>query len=222
MKRAFDVAAVVVLAPILVLVLVLLAVLVRTRLGKPVFFTQARPGLRGAPFRLIKFRSMTDARDGSGQLLPDGERMTHFGRWLRASSLDELPEVMNVLAGEMSLVGPRPLLMDYLPLYTPEQARRHGVPPGITGWTQINGRNALLWEEKFALDTWYVDHRGLWLDLKILAWTVLKVVRRDGISAEGEATMPRFEGASGTGGQGARLAGNVAADAGDGAKEDGG
>jgi lipopolysaccharide/colanic/teichoic acid biosynthesis glycosyltransferase len=194
MKRAFDLALVVLLAPVLVVVLTVLALLVRMRLGSPVFFTQIRPGLRGKPFRLIKFRSMTDARSTTGGLLSDVERLTPFGRFLRASSLDELPEVMNVLAGEMSLVGPRPLLMDYLPLYSPEQARRHEVPPGITGWTQVNGRNALSWEEKFALDTWYVDHRNPWLDLKILGLTVGKVLRRDGISAAGDATMPRFEG----------------------------
>lgn len=194
MKRAFDIVVIVVLAPVLVIVLLVLAVLVRSRLGSPVFFTQARPGLHGKPFRLIKFRSMTDARDASGALLSDGDRLTTFGRFLRASSLDELPEVMNVLAGEMSLVGPRPLLMDYLPLYTPEQARRHDIAPGITGWTQVNGRNALTWEEKFALDTWYVDNRSLALDLKILWRTVGKVLRRDGISATGDATMPRFEG----------------------------
>ena len=194
MKRALDIAVIVLLAPVLVIVLLVLAVLVRSRLGSPLFFTQARPGLHGKPFRLIKFRSMTEARDASGALLSDGDRLTTFGRFLRASSLDELPEVMNVLAGEMSLVGPRPLLMDYLPLYTPEQARRHDVAPGITGWTQVNGRNALTWEEKFALDTWYVDNRSLALDLKILWRTVGKVLRRDGISATGDATMPRFEG----------------------------
>ena len=194
MKRALDIAVLVVLAPVLVVVLLVLAVLVRARLGSPVFFTQVRPGLLGKPFRLIKFRSMTDARDAQGTLLSDADRLSNFGRFLRASSLDELPEVMNVLAGEMSLVGPRPLLMDYLPLYTPEQTRRHDVAPGITGWTQVNGRNALTWEEKFALDTWYVDNRTLALDLKILALTVGKVLRRDGISAAGDATMPRFEG----------------------------
>jgi lipopolysaccharide/colanic/teichoic acid biosynthesis glycosyltransferase len=193
MKRAFDLVIVVLLAPLLVVALAVLALLVRTRLGSPVF-TQVRPGLGGAPFRMIKFRSMTDARDSTGALLTDAERLTPFGRFLRASSLDELPEVMNVLAGEMSLVGPRPLLMDYLPLYTTGQARRHEVPPGITGWTQVNGRNALSWEEKFALDTWYVDNRSLRLDVKILALTVGKVLRRDGISAAGDATMPRFEG----------------------------
>lgn len=199
MKRAFDIAVVVALAPLLIVVLCVLALLVRAKLGTPVFFTQVRPGLGGTPFRLIKFRSMTAAHDAGGQLLSDAERLTAFGRFLRASSLDELPEVMNVLAGEMSLVGPRPLLMDYLPLYSPAQARRHAVPPGITGWTQINGRNALSWDEKFALDSWYVDNRGLWLDIKILASTVGKVLRRDGIAAAGEATMPRFTGSAGPG-----------------------
>lgn len=194
MKRAFDIVVVLVLAPVIMLALLTLMLAVRVFLGSPVFFTQVRPGLAGKPFRLIKFRTMTDARDAQGHLLPDGERLTRFGRFLRSSSLDELPEVMNVLAGEMSLVGPRPLLMDYLQLYTPEQARRHLVPPGITGWTQVNGRNALSWEEKFALDTWYVDNRSLWLDAKILWLTVGKVLRRDGISAAGDATMPRFEG----------------------------
>lgn len=194
MKRAFDIVVIILSAPVLVIVLLVLAVLVRARLGSPVFFTQVRPGLHGKPFRLIKFRTMTDACDAGGTLLSDADRLTAFGRFLRASSLDELPEVMNVLAGEMSLVGPRPLLMDYLPLYTPEQARRHDVAPGITGWTQVNGRNALSWEEKFALDTWYVDNRSLALDLEILWRTVGRVLRRDGISAAGDATMPRFEG----------------------------
>lgn len=143
---------------------------------------------------MVKFRTMTDARGADGQLLPDAERLTRFGRWLRATSLDELPELWNVLKGDMSLVGPRPLLMEYLPLYTPEQARRHEVKPGITGWAQVNGRNALTWEEKFTLDVWYVDNQSFWLDLKILALTVKKVLLREGISAAGEATMPRFQG----------------------------
>ena len=194
MKRGFDLAVIILLAPLLVPVLMVLALLVRAWLGSPAFFTQTRPGLAGRPFRLVKFRSMTDGRDASRQLLPDAERLTPFGRFLRAASLDELPEVMNVLAGEMSLVGPRPLLMDYLPLYSPEQARRHEVAPGITGWTQVNGRNALSWEEKFALDTWYVDNSSPWLDMKILVMTAGKVLRRDGISAAGDATMPRFTG----------------------------
>ena len=194
MKRAFDIAVIVALAPLLVLVLAAVAVLVRLVLGAPVVFTQLRPGLGAKPFRLVKFRSMTDARDEHGALLPDGDRLTPFGRFLRASSLDELPEVMNVLAGEMSLVGPRPLLTDYLPLYTPFQARRHEVRPGITGWTQVSGRNALSWEDKFAHDIYYVQNHGLAMDLRILQLTVVKVLRRDGISAAGDATMPRFTG----------------------------
>jgi sugar transferase EpsL len=172
----------------------LLALLVRIRLGSPIFFRQQRPGLHGRPFTLIKFRTMTDKRDAQGSLLPDAERLTKFGQFLRASSLDELPELWNVLKGEMSLVGPRPLLMQYLPLYTPEQMRRHGVRPGITGWAQVNGRNALTWEEKFALDVWYVDNYTLWLDLKIIFLTLLKIVKRDGINQPGAATMQAFTG----------------------------
>jgi lipopolysaccharide/colanic/teichoic acid biosynthesis glycosyltransferase len=167
---------------------------VRRKLGSPVLFTQARPGLHGKPFRMVKFRTMTDERSPDGALLPDAQRLTPFGRFLRASSLDELPELWNVLIGDMSLVGPRPLLMEYLPLYTPEQARRHEVRPGITGWAQVNGRNAISWADKFALDVWYVNHRSLWLDVKILWRTVRKVLVRDGISATGEATMPKFTG----------------------------
>jgi lipopolysaccharide/colanic/teichoic acid biosynthesis glycosyltransferase len=159
-----------------------------------VLFRQVRPGLQGRPFTMVKFRTMTDDRGPDGALLPDARRLTPFGRFLRASSLDELPELWNVLKGDMSLVGPRPLLMEYLPLYTPEQARRHEVRPGITGWAQVNGRNAISWANKFALDVWYVDHRSLWLDLQILWRTVRKVLVRDGISAEGEATMPKFTG----------------------------
>jgi lipopolysaccharide/colanic/teichoic acid biosynthesis glycosyltransferase len=177
--------------------LALLAVLVRWRLGSPVFFRGQRPGWRGRPFTVLKFRTMTDARDPAGNLLPDAGRLTAFGRWLRRASLDELPELFNVLKGDMSLVGPRPLLMEYLPRYTPEQARRHEVKPGITGWAQVNGRNAISWEEKFKLDVWYVDNQSLWLDLKILALTVLQVFQREGISAEGHATMPVFEGRMG-------------------------
>lgn len=163
-------------------------------LGHPFFFTQSRPGLHGRPFRLYKFRTMRDTRDASGRLLPDAERLTAFGRFLRAFSLDELPSLWNVLKGDMSLVGPRPLLMEYLDRYTPEQARRHEVRPGITGWAQVNGRNALSWEEKFKLDVWYVDNRSFRLDMKILALTVWHVLARKGISAEGHATMPPFEG----------------------------
>lgn len=193
-KRAFDIllasAALIVLAPLLAV----LFCAVRRRLGAPALFRQVRPGRGGRSFEMIKFRTMTDDRDAAGRLRPDAERLHPFGRWLRATSLDELPELLNVLAGNMSLVGPRPLLMEYLPLYTNEQARRHEVRPGITGWAQINGRNALSWEEKFQLDVWYVDNRTLALDARILALTIAKVLARDGISAEGEATMPRFKG----------------------------
>jgi sugar transferase EpsL len=172
----------------------LLALLVRVKLGSPILFQQQRPGFGGKPFVLYKFRTMTDARDGQGALLPDAERLTPFGRFLRSTSLDELPELINVLKGEMSLVGPRPLLMQYLPLYTPEQMRRHEVKPGITGWAQVNGRNALSWEEKFALDIWYVDNYNLRLDLKILWMTLTKVLKKEGISQPGTATMPVFMG----------------------------
>lgn len=194
MKRAFDLLLATLALLLLALPLLSLIWLVRNKLGSPVFFRQTRPGLRGRPFQMVKFRTMTDERGPDGQLLPDADRLTPFGRFLRASSLDELPELWNVLKGDMSLVGPRPLLMEYLPLYSPEQARRHEVRPGITGWAQVNGRNALSWEEKFKLDVWYVDHRSLWLDIRILWLTVKKVLVRDGISAAGEATMPKFTG----------------------------
>jgi lipopolysaccharide/colanic/teichoic acid biosynthesis glycosyltransferase len=194
LKRFFDIVITVLGLSLLAVLLALLAWQVRRKLGSPVLFTQVRPGLHGKPFRMVKFRTMTDARDASGALLPDAQRLTPFGRFLRASSLDELPELWNVLRGEMSLVGPRPLLMEYLLLYSPEQARRHEVRPGITGWAQVNGRNAISWADKFALDVWYVDHRSLWLDVRILWLTMRKVLVRDGISAAGEATMPRFEG----------------------------
>lgn len=165
-------------------------------MGSGVLFRQERPGLGGAPFYLIKFRTMHHATDTDGSLLRDGERLTRLGGFLRSTSLDELPELWNVLKGEMSLVGPRPLLMEYLPLYSAEQARRHEVLPGITGWAQVNGRNAISWEEKFALDVWYVDNRSFGLDLKILLLTALKVLKREGISAAGESTMPRFTGSA--------------------------
>ncbi len=194
MKRLFDLLVSVLSLLILALPLALLVWLVRRKLGSPVLFRQVRPGLHGQPFTMVKFRTMTDERGPDGGLLPDAQRLTPFGRHLRASSLDELPELWNVLKGEMSLVGPRPLLLEYLPLYTPEQARRHEVRPGITGWAQVNGRNAISWEDKFALDVWYVDHRNLWLDVRILWMTVKKVLVRDGISAVGEATMPKFTG----------------------------
>jgi lipopolysaccharide/colanic/teichoic acid biosynthesis glycosyltransferase len=162
--------------------------------GSPILFSQSRPGLYGKPFKMIKFRTMTDETDKNGLLLPDNKRLTSFGKWLRATSLDELPELWNVLKGEMSFVGPRPLLMEYLPLYSKEQMKRHNVKPGITGWAQINGRNAISWEEKFKLDVWYVENQSFWLDIKILMLTVKKVFKREGISAEGEATMPKFTG----------------------------
>jgi lipopolysaccharide/colanic/teichoic acid biosynthesis glycosyltransferase len=194
MKRLFDVITTIFLLLALALPLLLCALLVRLKLGAPVFFSQVRPGFNGEPFKMIKFRTMTDQRDISKQLLPDAERLTSFGLFLRASSLDELPELWNVLKGDMSLVGPRPLLMEYLPLYSPEQVRRHEVRPGITGWAQVNGRNALSWDEKFKLDVWYVDNQTIWLDMKILFITVRKVLVRDGIAAKGEATMSRFTG----------------------------
>ena len=194
MRRFFDLSVTLLALLLLALPLLLLALLVRTKLGSPVFFRQTRPGLHGKPFEMVKFRTMTDARDAQGELLPDSERLPPFGRFLRSSSLDELPELWNVLKGEMSLVGPRPLLMEYLPLYSPEQARRHEVRPGITGWAQVNGRNAISWEEKFALDVWYVENQSFWLDIKILWLTVKKVLIKDGISAAGEATMAKFTG----------------------------
>ena len=193
-KRFFDFFATAFGLLVLALPLLLLALLVRTKLGSPVFFRQTRPGLHGKPFEMVKFRTMTDARDAQGELLPDSERLPPFGRFLRSSSLDELPELWNVLKGEMSLVGPRPLLMEYLPLYTPQQYRRHEVRPGVTGWAQVNGRNAISWEEKFALDVWYVENQSFWLDVKILFLTVKKVLVKDGISASGEATMTKFTG----------------------------
>ena len=193
-KRGFDVVAAAALLLCLCLPLALLALLIRIKLGSPVLFRQQRPGLHGQPFLMVKFRTMTDACGPDGALLPDAQRMTALGRWLRATSLDELPELWNVLKGEMSLVGPRPLLMEYLTLYTAEQARRHEVRPGITGWAQVNGRNAIDWTQRFKLDVWYVDHQTLCLDLRILWLTLRKVWRREGISAEGEVTMAKFKG----------------------------
>ena len=193
-KRLFDLVISIFGIFIIALPLLLLAWQVRQKLGSPVFFSQLRPGLNGQPFRMVKFRTMTGECDASGTLLPDAQRLTSFGRFLRATSLDELPELWNVLRGEMSLVGPRPLLMEYLPLYSPEQARRHEARPGITGWAQVNGRNAISWPDKFTLDVWYVDNQNLWLDIKILCMTVRKVLMRDGISAGGEATMSKFTG----------------------------
>ena len=194
LKRAFDIvasaSALVVLSPVLAIT----AHKVKKELGSPVLFRQTRPGLHGKPFEMIKFRTMKDAIDSAGNPLPDSERLTDFGKALRNSSLDELPELWNVVRGDMSLVGPRPLLMEYLPLYSKEQARRHNVRPGITGYAQVNGRNAIGWDKKFELDTWYVDNQSLWLDIKILLKTVKKVVIKDGISADGEATMSKFTG----------------------------
>ncbi len=194
LKRTFDIvvsaSALVVLAPVLAVV----AVMVRRRMGSPVLFRQTRPGLGGRPFGMIKFRTMRDASGPDGRPLSDEERLTSFGRWLRATSLDELPELWNVLKGDMSLVGPRPLLMEYLPLYSADQARRHEVRPGLTGWAQINGRNALDWDRKFELDVWYVDRHNLWLDVKIMLLTIRYILRRDGISAPGSSTMDKFTG----------------------------
>lgn len=194
MKRLMDILLSLLALLLLGVPLLLLFWQVRNRLGHPAIFKQTRPGLLSRPFDMIKFRTMTQATGLDGELLPDADRLTGFGRFLRSSSLDELPELWNVLRGDMSLVGPRPLLMAYLPLYSPEQARRHEVKPGITGWAQINGRNALSWDEKFALDLWYVDHHTIWLDFKILCLTVRKVLMREGISAQGDATMPIFRG----------------------------
>ena len=194
LKRSFDIVCsffgLLLLSPLILI----LAWMIRRKLGGPVLFRQLRPGKNGAPFQMIKFRTMREATDSSGRPLPDSERMTPFGSFLRASSLDELPELWNVLKGEMSLVGPRPLLMQYLPLYTAAQNRRHEVRPGVTGWAQVNGRNSLSWDEKFKLDVWYVDNQSLWLDLRIIALTVMKVFMREGISADGEVTMPEFQG----------------------------
>lgn len=196
-KRLFDLLLTVLSAPFWMPFLVVIAAAVRCSLGSPVLFRQTRPGLLGRPFTLLKFRTMTNARGHDGRPLPDEQRLTAFGRFLRRTSLDELPELINVLRGEMSLVGPRPLLMEYMGRYTPEQARRHEVKPGITGWAQVNGRNALTWEEKFALDVWYVEHVSFRLDVKILALTAWKVVKGEGISQPGHATMTEFTGNEG-------------------------
>jgi sugar transferase EpsL len=194
MKRVFDcfvaLFALIILSPVLLVV----AIIIYQKLGSPILFSQVRPGLNGQPFKMYKFRSMLDAQDDQGNVLPDDQRLTSFGSVLRSTSLDELPGLWNVLKGNMSLVGPRPLLMEYLPLYTPEQAKRHNVRPGLTGWAQVNGRNAIDWDEKFKLDTWYVENRSFGLDLKIILLTVKKVLVRDGISADGEATMSKFIG----------------------------
>ena len=193
-KRLFDLLlasfAVMVFAPFILI----LTILIRYFMGSPIVFKQQRPGLNAKSFYIYKFRTMNSQKDKHDELLPDAQRLTNFGRFLRSTSLDELPSLWNVLKGEMSLVGPRPLLMEYVPLYNAEQARRHEVKPGITGWAQVNGRNAISWEEKFKLDIWYVDHQSLWLDMEIIFLTVKKVFFRDGISAKGEATMPKFTG----------------------------
>jgi len=194
MKRLFDLAVIIAFAPLWMPVFLIVAILVRVKLGGAVFFTQVRPGLDAKPFKMVKFRTMTDARDEHGNLLPDAQRLTEFGKKLRASSLDELPELWNVIKGDMSLIGPRPLLMDYVALYSKEQARRHQVRPGVSGWAQVNGRNAISWEEKFKLDVWYVENQSLLLDIKILGMTLQKVAKRDDINAIDDATMPVFRG----------------------------
>lgn len=195
-KRALDILGatigLIVFSPILLVV----ALMINREMGLPVLFRQTRPGREGKPFQMIKFRTMLDTIDAEGRPLPDAERLTKLGHFLRSSSLDELPELWNVLKGDMSLVGPRPLLMEYLPLYSPKQARRHEVRPGVTGWAQVNGRNAISWREKFELDVWYVENRSLWLDIKIICMTIRKVVKHEGISAVGDATMPKFSGSS--------------------------
>jgi sugar transferase EpsL len=194
LKRIFDFLITILAMPFWIPLIVVVAILVRVKIGSPVFFRQERGGFNGSVFRIIKFRTMTDERDASGCLLPDVHRMTKLGVFLRRTSLDELPSLINVLIGQLSLVGPRPLIAEYLPLYSPEQSRRHNMRPGITGWAQVNGRNAISWEDKFRLDVWYVDNSSLWLDARILWRTLLKVLVRDGISAAGEATMSKFTG----------------------------
>ena len=194
MKRFFDSLLIILSLPILIPLFILIALLVRVNLGSPVIFIQSRPGLNGRLFNLIKFRTMTYNINDVGVLRSDSERLTKFGKFLRSISLDELPELWNVLNGNMSLVGPRPLLEDYLPLYTEQQARRHKVKPGITGWAQINGRNSISWEDKFDYDLWYVDNKSFWLDIKIILLTIVKVINRDGVSANGNSTMPKFTG----------------------------
>ena len=194
LKRVMDISIASLLLVLLSLPMVVVAIFVRKTMGSPVLFRQMRPGLEGKPFELMKFSTMTVATDDRGNPLPDEQRLTAAGAWLRRLSLDELPQLFNVLRGDMSFVGPRPLLMEYLPLYSPEQARRHTVRPGITGWAQVNGRNALSWEERFRLDVWYVEHQSLWLDLKILGLTLLRVLRAQGINEPGAATMSKFTG----------------------------
>lgn len=194
MKRAFDISVAVLGSLVLLPVLLIVAGLVWMQMGRPILFRQERPGLSGQPFTMAKFRTMKNLRAGQGAEVPDADRLTKFGKFLRSTSLDELPGLWNVLKGDMSLVGPRPLLMEYLPLYSAEQARRHEVRPGLTGWAQINGRNSIAWEDKFALDVWYVDNRSFWLDLKIIFLTILKIIRQKDISPPNQATMPKFKG----------------------------
>ena len=196
MKRTFDLAAILLMSPVLLFACLLVGLAVSIFLGRPVLFRQKRPGLHGIPFTMMKFRSMRDDCDEAGNLLPDHQRLTRFGSFLRSTSLDELPGLWNVAKGDMSLVGPRPLLMEYLPLYTSEQARRHLVRPGITGWAQVNGRNAVSWEAKFAYDVWYVDNQSFWLDIRILWMTIIRVLARKGVTADGEATMSKFKGSA--------------------------
>jgi len=196
MKRLFDFVIAVIALIFLCPVLVIVGLKVRQKLGSPVLFIQVRPGIKGRPFKMLKFRTMLDTIDSRGIALPDIDRLTPFGAFLRSTSLDELPELWNVVRGEMSLVGPRPLLMEYLPLYSYQQFQRHNVRPGITGWAQINGRNNISWDEKFKMDRWYVENRSFWLDVKILAFTVKKVICRDGVNAPSDVTMPRFNGNS--------------------------
>jgi lipopolysaccharide/colanic/teichoic acid biosynthesis glycosyltransferase len=196
MKRTFDLAAILLMSPVLLFACLLVGLAVSIFLGRPVLFRQKRPGLHGLPFTMMKFRSMRDDCDETGNLLPDHQRLTRFGAFLRSTSLDELPGLWNVAKGDMSLVGPRPLLMEYLPLYTSEQARRHLVRPGITGWAQVNGRNAVSWEAKFAYDVWYVDNQSFWLDIRILWMTIIRVLARKGVTADGEATMSKFKGSA--------------------------
>ena len=194
MKRLFDLVVALLLSPSIFLMCLMIALFVKIKLGSPVIFTQLRPGLNGKIFNMVKFRTMTNKCDLDGNLLPDSIRLTKFGKFLRSTSLDELPGLWNVLKGDMSLVGPRPLLVEYLPLYSEKQSRRHEVRPGITGWAQVNGRNTISWDKKFDLDVWYVDNQSIWLDIKILWMTIKKVIVRDGISAKYEVTMPKFKG----------------------------
>ncbi|MEM6405572.1 MAG: sugar transferase [Pseudomonadota bacterium] len=194
LKRLFDASAALLSLLLLAPIMAILALLIRYQLGSPILFRQIRPGKQGQSFTMYKFRTMLNTIDNADNLLTDAERLTPFGAWLRSTSLDELPELWNVLKGDMSLVGPRPLLMEYVPLYTPEQARRLQVRPGITGWAQVNGRNTISWEERFTLDNWYIDHQSCWLDLRILYRTIASVLKKEGISAQGDATMPRFTG----------------------------